>query len=232
MARNWALLAVLAMVAAGWTWRAQAADGPVASEGTRQVVFSFDAWSLGSYNGGVGIRYFLADDVAIRPGFDFRIEDISDHRVSQEENKRMTDSVDVDALTLGFSIFVEKYVGGFERLAPFVGVGMGYTYYASNDMDIHNTYRDSSGNTYWSDCYDRTTNTVDIMGALGFQWFFTNHMSLGGQYNLAVSHKWEDRNHTQTSFDGHATEVSTTRNDIENTVAGVDSGRLLVSIRF
>jgi hypothetical protein len=232
MVRNRAILAVLAMVAAGWTWQAQAADGSGASKGTRQVVFSFDSWSLGSYNGGVGIRYFVTGDVAIRPGVDFRIEDSSDDETSEAEGRLMTDSIDVDGLTLGFSVFVEKYVSGFQKLAPFVGVGLGYAYTSSDNMQIHYTYRDNPPNSYWSDCYDRTTHAIDIMGTLGFQWFFTDHISLGGQYNLAVSHKWDDRAQTQTSYDGYATEVSATRSDIENTVVGVDAGRLLVSIRF
>jgi len=232
MARNWAILAVLAVFAAGWTCTARAADGPGASKGTRQLVFSFDSWSLGSYNGGVGIRYFLADDVAIRPGLDFRIEDVSDNDTSEGDITLMADSTSLDIATFGLSVFLEKYVGGLEKLTPFLGVGLGYAYSSSDNMQIHHTYRRGLQDGYWSDCYHRTSHTIDIMGTLGLQWYFTDHISLGGQYNLTVSHKWEDRDQTLTSYDGETPEVSTRRNDSDDTVVGVDAGRLLVSIRF
>jgi opacity protein-like surface antigen len=233
MARSWAVVAIVVAIAVIGSPRVlPAADQAAIAKGERQVVFSFDSWSLGSYNGGIGVRYFLRDDVAIRPGLDFVIDDSSEHQTSEEADRVMTDSVDVDGLSLGFSIFMEKYVSGFHGLTPFLAVGVSYTYGSSSGTQINNTYRDDLPDTYWSDCYDRSRHALGLIGAFGFQWFFTDHLSLGGQYNLTISHEWDDRDDTQTTYDGGETRVRTVRDDSDDTTVGVDAGRLLISVRF
>lgn len=227
------VLVVLAVVGTGWISVGRAAETPGLEKGAREVVFTFDSWALRSYNGGIGIRYFVTDGLALRPGLDFGINDHSTHETLAGSSGYQTDSTDTDNNSVGFSVYLEKYFAGFQKIAPFVAVGVAYTYTSSDNTSIHHTYAESvSDQDYWSDCAHSRQHNIDVIGAFGIQWYFTDHICLGGQYNLAISHWWENSDRTEAIYRGSETEIRTIMSDDDGTSTSLDAAKLMVSIRF
>lgn len=203
------------------------------SKGVWEVIFSFEDWYLGSYNGGVGVRYFVRDQVALRPGIDFSIGDDWKNAILEDRNYMEADTTDSDTGSLGVSFFVEKFVEGFKNVAPFLAVGMAYTFSSADGHENRwRYYEPPEHSVFWSSSSDVTRHQLSLMGALGFQWQFADHLSLGGQYNISAVHTWKHEKSTQTRFDGVQSLVTAGNTDTQGTSVGVDSGRLLLSVRF
>jgi hypothetical protein len=126
-------------------------------------------------NGGFGIRYFLNDDRAIRFGVNLAYGgDTWKDEYGEGHDKK------VSCLEFGFDLWYEKYFPHIHSVAPYMAFGFGYTY-ASHELKGSESCDDSK--RAFSGSY------LDLMGALGFQWYFTNAMSLGGEYRVAYMYQ-------------------------------------------
>ena len=192
-----ALLAVCLLAGSAY-----AGGTPMTSAGDRQLVFRFSGLSnlgLGPYprtgflaemcdyeeeecinhcytcGGGIGFRYFLNDDRAIRTGLNLAWgSDKWADEYGEGHDK------EISCLEFGFELWYEKYFPHIHSVAPYMAFGLGYTYASferTGDYDC-DEYKRSLG-----------ANLFDIMGALGFQWYFTEAMSLGGEYRVAYSYQ-------------------------------------------
>jgi hypothetical protein len=174
---------------------------PMTSKGDKQLVFQFKGLSwLGlepyfrgakfcefcgdedcidadcyACDGGIGLRYFLNDDTAIRTGVNIAWGSDTWTDPDYDEDG------EVSCLEFGVSVLYEKYLPHIHSIAPYVGVGLGYT---------HSTYDYKQPRP--SECADMKTELsgsfLDVMGAAGFQWYFTEAISLGGEYRGAFTY--------------------------------------------
>lgn len=243
MARVWVVLAVLAVVVAGPALPALAEEGGTSGAtetswatetpgGTRQLVFTFDHWSLGSYEGGVCLRYFLKDDLAIRPGLDLSITDASGDRDSHYDGGSDGYTSDNEKGAIGVSVLVEKYLGRLGAVRPFLAAGLAYAYTCS-DRDTYSFWYDEFGKEPGStESYATTRHEVSLIAAFGVQWHFTDRLSLGGQFNLGVTQSWQDDRYERVDYDRGKTHVRTRDDSSDDTGIGVDAGSLLLSVRF
>ncbi|MGD8628409.1 MAG: outer membrane beta-barrel protein [bacterium] len=190
------VIAVLALcIFAGSVY---AGGEPMLSKGDRQLVFRFEGLSylgLRSYfpspggiceddyciddcytcGGGFGIRYFINDGRAVRFGVNIAYgADTWADEYGDGHDK------EVSCLGFGFDVMYEKYFPTIHSIAPYMGVGLGYMY---NSQELKGSES--------CDAYKRTFNgnSFDVMGALGFQWYFTQGMSLGGEYRVAYMYQ-------------------------------------------
>jgi opacity protein-like surface antigen len=152
---------------------------PTTGIGTKQLVFQFNGLSalgLSSYNGaGIGFRYFFAEGMAIRPGVNLDY--------SKETHKAPASTLK-DAETkmthVALSVVLEKYLPTIKSVAPYIGIGAGVGY--SKDDVIPSQLKAGKDETV------ETGTSFDLMAVAGFQWYFTDNISLGGEYLGAFSH--------------------------------------------
>jgi opacity protein-like surface antigen len=229
-----AALVVLVLGLGAVVW-AQEADGGCA--GRKEIVFTFDQWYLGAYGGGIGMRYFLRDDVAIRPALSLRLSNDTDDELETGNQEgdgwvpQRNYTYDSDKTTVGLSIVAEKYLAEFHDVVPLVGLGLGYAY---SSEDNHNKrrsyYRD--GYTFESTRTMVTGHSGSLIGLVGVQWRLRDNVSLGGEYEIVASLGRSERTQTTTA----ETENGTTfrRDHRKSTASSLDfeSGRLLLAVRF
>jgi hypothetical protein len=179
---------LLMLLAAGGSQAAEVEQ----SQGTINLVFHFDGLSnldLDGYNGsyGVGMRYFMQDGLAIRPGARVSVMSFTD----DSEGASGDDPSDN---VFGLSLVLEKYRDvGIESLAPWIGVGASF--------DVANI--ESSG------VAEKLKFTqFGAFVAAGFQWGFAKGVSLGGDYEAGVSIASEEREDEdgETFYDMSVTE--------------------------
>lgn len=96
-------------------------------------------------------------------------------------------------MEFGVSLIYEKYLPPIHSIAPYLGAGVGFTH-ASMDYT-----EPEDGSEEWKE--EISGNIIHVMGVLGFQWYFTDGMSLGGEYRPGF--------HYQTG------EVTTTYGELE-----------------
>ena len=192
---------VLAVMLVGMT--AQAGE-VMTSKGDKAMVFMFnglDDLSLGGYGGqyGIGMRYYIADGTAIRAGLEFgkkseTWESDSEGWADYEENYTV----------YGLNAVYERHMEGpCSSVSPYWGVGAGFA--MDSDEEVRATGPDGGTST----TTDKTTAFAGF-GVLGFEWGFSNCMTLGGEYQAGF---WiwsgeteydaiDDRTETRDKFNG------------------------------
>jgi len=154
---------------------AVAAEVPT-SEGDKALVFNFDGLAEldldGPYTYGIGMRYYIADYTAIRGTVIFG-------NCSYTEEADMEGYADYEEnyTMYGLEAVYEKHMESpCASVVPYWGLGAGFE--MGNDEVVEPTGSDggtSSANDKWTAFY--------VFGALGFEWAFTDCMTLGGEYN-------------------------------------------------
>lgn len=183
------IFVVLAVMLVGLT--AQAAEVPT-SKGDKAMVFMFnglDDLSLGGYGGnyGIGMRYYINDGTAIRGGLQFGKWSHTEETDYPDdyEDEEWNDS------TFGLNVVYERHMEGpCSSVSPYWGVGAGFS--MSSDE-----YKDEYGDTDT----DKDTGFAGF-GVLGFEWGFTNCMTLGGEYQAGF---WVWSGETEEEDAGRAT---------------------------
>ena len=195
------IFVLLAVMLVGIT--AQAGE-VMTSKGDKAMVFMFnglDDLSLGGYGGqyGIGMRYYIADGTAIRGGVQFgnwseTYESDYEGYADDENNYSL----------YGLNAVYERHMEGpCSSVSPYWGVGAGfamrsdeYIWAAGSDGETTTTtYKDSGFSGF---------------GVLGFEWAFTNCMTLGGEYQAGYwmwsgeteSEGIEDRSDTTDKYSG------------------------------
>ena len=164
---------VLALMLVGTT--AMAAEVPT-SRGDKAMVFMFnglDDLSVDGYGGfyGFGARYYIADGTALRVGLQFGKLSHTDVDFDWED----------DYNTYGVSAAYEKHMAGpCSSVSPYWGIGAGYSAFSDKDTNDIGDTATYSGSGFTA------------VGLLGFEWGFTNCMTLGGEYGLGFSSSSED----------------------------------------
>lgn len=173
---------------------AQAADINTA-KGTKQLVFQFNGLSdlsAGAYNGGFGTRYYLNDGLALRPG----VQLFS----SSSTEKSLTPNVSDNKYTtngFGLSLALESHRKGPANISPFCGAGFEWSMYSATHEPSH-----LPNATATMTKQVNTGNAFGLFGVTGFEWGFTQSMTLGAEYRLGFNY---DSGKTKTTMDGKET---------------------------
>jgi len=196
----------LAMMLVGMT--AQAAEVPT-SAGDKAMVFMFqglDDLHLDGYGGdyGVGVRYYIADGTAVRVGVQFAGETYTDDDYDSEE---VFSAYGLDA------VYESHIEGACSSVSPYWGVGASLTM-------LSTVYTDSEDDT-WTD----SGTGFGGFAVVGFEWAFTNCMTLGGEYQAGFS-SWSTE--TEVDVDGD----TSTFNEYSGSFMGFGAASVYLSVYF
>lgn len=184
---------------------ALAAEVPT-SRGDKAMVFMFNGLDDLSVDGyapyGIGMRYYIADGTAIRFGIQFGRYTHTDDDIDWED-------VDSD---YGVEAVYEKHMAGpCSSVSPYWGIGAGYATFTYKNTDfLDDTWTDSG-------------TAFEGFGALGFEWGFTNCMTLGGEYRLGFT-SWSTE--TEVEIGG----VTSTFNEHSHSFMGFGTASVYLSV--
>jgi hypothetical protein len=117
--------------------------------------------------GGIGFRYFINDDRAVRAGVNIAYGSVKDELADE----------DGSCLEFGASVIYERYLPVIHSVAPYLGGGLRFSYASAEATYEGTTIMEGTG------------TFIDVMGVAGFQWYFTDALSLGGEYRGMLSYE-------------------------------------------
>ncbi|MFH1689143.1 MAG: hypothetical protein ABIE42_02765 [Candidatus Eisenbacteria bacterium] len=211
------IFAIIALMLSGV---AMAAEVPT-SEGDKAMVFmfnGFDDLGLGGYGGyyGIGMRYYIADMTAIRGGIEFG----QWSRVDESDMEGYADSEN-NYSVMGLSAVYEKHMEGpCSSVSPYWGIGAAFAV----ESDEYIEPAGAGGDTYTET--DKGTGFAGF-GCLGFEWAFTNCMTLGGEYQLGFW-SWSG----ETEYDSSGGDRTETCCKYTQTFMGFDTASVFLSVYF
>ena len=166
----------LAVMLVGMT--AQAAEVPT-SAGDKAMVFMFnglDDLSLGTYGEyGFGVRYYIADGMAVRAGLTVGMDSRTDE--SNVAGAADAESKDTD---YGLNVALEMHMESpCSSVSPYYGIGADIMMSSEEDITAVGTTGDTRTVTV-------SETAFGGFGIVGFEWAFANCMTLGGEYQLGL----------------------------------------------
>jgi hypothetical protein len=196
---------------------AMAGEVPM-SMGDKAMIFMFDGLARldldGYYCGGFGMRYYIADGTAIRGALLFdkysHVDEANDEGYADTEN---------NFTGYGLEAVYEKHM---ESMCPSVGPywGIGASFMMGSDEYVNPTGPDGGTSTV-----TYKENYFSIFGALGFEWAFTDCMTLGGEYQLGF---WKGSGETESDYSGG--DRSETYDKYSDTWIGFDEASVFLSV--
>lgn len=192
------------------------------AKGTKAVLFRIDGLSqiaVSGFEGGVGFRWYIKDQLAFRPGMDFSWAYTRTRPDAVPHGQPlMTDEIHNDT-SVSLHLALEKHLGGIRSVSPYVG-GMLQGTYINNKTKPHHMRDIPQQNTKVT--YKETDGGA--LAILGFEWAWTRSLSLNGEYRTGfqvITHKeeWE-----------YNTEPDQLRNDTVRYAFGVSTASLYLSV--
>jgi hypothetical protein len=187
--------------------------------GTKQLVFQFSGLSnlgLNTYNGGIGMRYYLSDGMALRPGLVFGLSGNTVKAASGNTDHK------TGSASLGFNVVGEKHLSGPASVSPYVGVGASFLSTSTVDEP-------SVPTSPPTDTVTKTTVSqwsVGGLGVIGFEWAFTQSVTLGGEYQVSLVY---GSGKTEAEITGRP---KATANDHSSLSAGFGTASVFLSVAF
>ncbi|MDO9390973.1 MAG: hypothetical protein Q7U71_04275 [bacterium] len=245
MKKTLLVLAVLAIAASSYA--VDAAKGT--EQGDKALLFNAAFVNAGLYNGGFGMKYYLSPGLALRPVVTFGITsrttvqepDSSGPAINREHTTY--DDAKENTTSFGLELAIEKTLvtKGAVNINAGIGGGFGMSSYTS-EWGFTNTY---TNNGTVIDYTERYTTKTEISSTsfgggvfLGAEWFITEAISLGAEYQLGVNMSSEGKDESvitdSYTTGGAVTTVTTTNNNpLTSTMdLGFQTIGLTLGIRF
>jgi hypothetical protein len=151
------------------------------AKGNQAVLFTFnglDALYLGDYSGGFGIRYYVSDNLALRPGVDVYLWN-GENKSADDD---ITDGKDTQS-RIALNIVLEKHLEGpAPSISPFLGAGLGFSS-TKHVMEPQRLVDPPSGVLL-----KRTDEygSMGVFGVLGFEWGVMKSVTFGSEYRFGI----------------------------------------------
>ena len=193
--------------------------------GDKAMFFKFTGLSnlgLEGYLGGLGLRFYVKDRLALRPSFSFGWSNRRTHPPAVEPGQPRASNereINTDAQ---FELALEKHLAGPNAISPYLGAGISGTHY---DHKVEPSVLPGSP----PGTVTKTTNcgtNGSLFGMFGFEWGWTQSMTLGAETRFGL-----------TVLTGKLeTEAVQTPDRLSNDVAqysvGFDTAALFLSARW
>ena len=164
-----------------------------ATKGSNELLFGFNGLSnlnASTFDGGIGVRHYVSDNMAYRPSVTLGFGSTKTDGVGGFTDHKFTNN------NIGISLAMEKHSGSSKTLSPYIGAGVGLTTFSNKEEFTHAAAPATGTPLSTTD----SGMSYGVFGLAGFQWFFTENISLGGEYQLGFSggsQKTEDKDQGQ-----------------------------------
>ena len=201
-------------------------DKPFMTKGDKALLFEFRGLNdLGahSFNGGIGGKYYLSQDMAIRGGLQF----VS---INEDDPFQGTGGADGEASAsqFGLSAALEIHLGT-KRVSPYYGGGLGVSFTSTESKNAvanpDNQVTIKNNNNGEFGYYGGTE--FNIFGMLGTEVYLFENFSLAAEYRLGFSYtSRKDEEVTQGN------QTVTTKQGALQVIGIASSGVLTLAIYF
>lgn len=242
MKKTLLVLAVLAIAASAYA--IDAAKGT--EQGDKALLFNAAFVNAGLYNGGFGMKYYLSPGLALRPAITFNIGSTTDkddnidtlwmwgndYQSTYDDDKASTNS-------FGLELAIEKTLVTKGAVNVNAGLGGGFGM-SSYTREYGERYVEVGGTATGIFTTKTERSSTSFGGGLliGAEWFITEAISLGAEYQLGVSMSSESKDETTSSTsrtDGGVTVITSSiiNNPLTSTMDfGFQTIGLTLGIRF
>ncbi len=179
-------------------------------------VNGLDSIGLSSFDGGLGLRYFLGSHIALRPGFNF-----SDRTTINEPRDGQVEGDQSDQTSYRVEMVVEYHLEPRGRMNSYWGLGFEY----SNSDDTFRNARFDTLTPGQSLESTRNETAYSVLGLLGVQWVATESIRLGAEYQLNYSIR--DRETVRTAY-----QTEDLKQNDDATYFSANSSSIYAAIRF
>lgn len=183
----------------------------------RAIAFTLNQLSLDGLNGGVGGRFFIGPQTALRVGANLHIE-------STEDIAEGTSDFGRSAFGTGVSFLAEWHSATYRRVSPYMGAGFGV------DFSAFSTTRDFAAGAITQERFKGTGLDFSVDVALGVEVFLGRSVSLAGEHLIGADIVLTDTERRQSFRDDTPTQVDTQEGRSFN--FGTGTSRLMLSVYF
>jgi outer membrane protein W len=165
---------------------------PSLAGGSKAVLFSFGGLSFlsaGTFDGGIGARYYISDALAVRAGIQFT--SASQTNPANPVAPNTGEDGKASASAVGFSGAAEWHMGK-ARVIPYVGAGFSFTTTSTEAKNAVTGNPPPAQTTTKNRAAGETVNGVtyvggssfQVFGMLGVEFFLYKEVSLAAEYRL------------------------------------------------
>ncbi len=184
----------------------------------RAISFTFDGLSLDEIDGGVGGKWWLSTNTAMRTSIDLSV--VSDEDIVEGVSDR-----GLSAVAAGLSLLIEWHSADFGRVSPYLGSGFSIGGSASSEtLDFGGT-SPLARRKIKSSALDFAVNA-----AFGVEVRISRRVSLSGEHLFGARVHNGSRDVTETFRDGTA--ETFTKGDLRGFTLSTGTSSLIVSVYF
>lgn len=203
--------------------------------GSKALLFELnglDNLRADSYNGGIGMKYFLKNNVAIRGGLQFSYSSATKYANPGSNYKGEDGSSSTTVYGIEGAI---EYHLTQEKISPFIGGGLSIS---SQSSDLKNpvTWLESSTSHITRPVRESSSGLdLSFFGLAGAEIFITKTISLSAEYLISYSATGggESKYSYETvSGSGTLPDSETVKNDSMSSLRIFSAGSLIISIYF
>ena len=208
---------------------------PSLAGGSKAILFSFGGLSFlsaGTFDGGIGARYYLSDGFAVRAGLQFT--SASQTNPANPAAPQTGEDGKASSSAFGLSGAAEWHMGK-ARVIPYFGAGLSFTTTSTESKNAvvgnpppaqTTTKNRTAGETVNGTAYV-SGSALQVFGLLGVEFFLYKELSLAAEYRLGyMSASRPDQEVTA------GTTTTTTKVGSGSTVGISNSGLLTLAVYF
>jgi len=190
---------------------------PIGSVQIPDVSNSGNLYYTDSKVGGIGVKYFLKDNMEIQVSLGFGSASSSSEDSDTDYYGNLVSwKNETSATTVGLALDLNLHLKGRYSVSPYVGVNINFATISSTAETNFST----AG--YINSKAEYSQSNFGLGLNLGFDWFFTEGMSLGGKYTLG---------YTSIGEPEYTDDTETVKGPSGSSL-GTGTGTILLSVHF
>lgn len=157
------------------------------AEGSKALLFSFrglDFLNAGEFNGGVGGKLFIANDLALRVGL--RLDSYTETTPANEDTNEVGKDGEYSDFTFGVSAAVEWHLTA-NRVSPYLGGGVSYSNSSMESFPARTWDRNYTGIVTRTKTETSGVGGFSVFGIAGVEIFIIKEISLSAEYHFAYT---------------------------------------------
>jgi hypothetical protein len=179
------------------------------------LLFNIENFKLNSFNGGMGIKFWLSKNVALLSKIKYS------HSKDKLDATTQLSGSDNFSTGYGISFGGEKHLTVAKTISPYVAVTAGFDHNVKQETIIPPDYLQPN----YSSQRKTEETSYSFYFSFGAEYFLSNNVSLSGQYNVGVMTGLSEE--TYETYYSAPTTMNASSLDY-----GISSGELIIAVYF